>query len=155
MDGVYEVPLAGLRIRIVVPNQLRQEEQNALLHLFSTRGELLAYAVRHFRQRSPESSTLLLQLVQKIQKEIETMPNVLEEIRRETIEQLLKELPVEKRLELLKAVPVEQLLERLTPKQRVQGLSRDQLLELANELKNNGASPKPSQGGDAAAEPKS
>jgi hypothetical protein len=71
------------------------------------------------------------------------MPTALEEFARETIDELLKELPIEKRLELLKELPVEKRLEGLTPEQRVQGLSAEELFELAKKLKGNGASPKP------------
>jgi hypothetical protein len=121
----------------VVPNQLRQEEQNALLHLFSTRGELLVYGGWHYHVHSADTSTLLLQLFRRFRQEIQTMPTPLEEFARETIDELLKELPIEKRLEglstdqVLKAVPIEKRLEGLTPEQRVQGLSKEVLLKLA------------------------
>jgi len=78
-----------------------------------------------------ETSTLLLQLYQRYQQEGQIMPDMLEEVARETIDRLLKELPVEKRLE------------GLTPEQRVQGLSAETLRELLEKLEGNGASPKP------------
>jgi hypothetical protein len=138
VDGVLEADALGLRIRIVVPNQLPETEHNALLHLFSTRAELLAYGSRHYHIHSRDGSTLVLRLFQWIKREGVIMPNALEEFARETIDELLKELPIEKRLE---GVPVEKLLERLTPEQRVQGLSAEELeklLELAKK-KANGA----------------
>ena len=58
--GVYQVQVLAKRIRIIVANQLPEQEQNALLHLFSSRTELLAYGVQHYRTRSSETSTLLL-----------------------------------------------------------------------------------------------
>src|SRR5438128_122138 len=83
----------------VVPNQLPEEEHNALLHLFSTRVELLAHGRRNYHIHSRDASTLLLQLFRRIQREIEAMSNALQEFARESIDELLRELPVEKRLE--------------------------------------------------------
>jgi len=51
-EGVYETNVLGLRIRIVVSNQLPEEEHNAPLHLFSTRAELLAYGCRNYHIHS-------------------------------------------------------------------------------------------------------
>jgi hypothetical protein len=132
MGGVYETSMLGLRVRIVVPNQLPTEEHNALLHLFSTRAELLAYGGRNYHIHSRDASTLLLQLFRRVQQEIEAMSNALEEFARETIEELLKELPVEKRLE---GLTPEQRVQGLSAEQRVQGLSAEELLELAKKLK--------------------
>jgi hypothetical protein len=95
---------------------------------------------------------LLLQLFRRVQQEIEAMPTALEEFARETIDELLKELTVEKRLELVKglsadqilnSLPIEKRLEGLTPEQRVQGLSAEELFELAKKLKGNGAAANP------------
>jgi hypothetical protein len=123
--GVYEVDALTRRIRVVVANQLPREEHNALLHLFSASGELFAYGARHYRVRSAETSTLLLQLFQRFQREALTMPDMLEEFARETIDQLLKDLPVEKRLE---GVPVEKRLEGVPVEKRLEGLSVDEQL---------------------------
>src|SRR5262249_45555312 len=131
-EGVYEVDALGRRFRIIVANQLPQQEHNALLHLFSTKAELLSYGVQHYRIRSEETSTLLLQLFQRYRQEGLTMPDILEEVYRETIEQLLKELPVEKRLE------------GLSPEERIKGIPRETLEELLRKLKDNGSSASPS-----------
>jgi hypothetical protein len=157
-EGVYEVRFLSRRIRIIVVNQLPQQEHNALLHLFSTRAELLAYGVQHYQMRSTETSSLMLQLFQRYQQEGQLMPDMLEEFARETIDRLLKDLPVEKRLEGLPAeqlvlrlspeqrvqgLSAEQRVQGLTPEQQVQGLSAEQLRELADKLKGNGATKKP------------
>src|SRR5947208_5420594 len=63
--GVYEVRHFTGVIRLVVVHELPQEEHNALLHLFSARTDLLRYGAEHYRQRSEETSTLLLQLLQR------------------------------------------------------------------------------------------
>jgi hypothetical protein len=77
--GVYEVEVLTRPIRLVVVNQLPREEHNALLHLFSASGDLFAYGARHYRIRSAETSSLLLQLLQRYQEEVLTMPDLLED----------------------------------------------------------------------------
>jgi hypothetical protein len=141
-----------------LPNQLRQEEHNALLHLFSTRGELMVYGSRHYRMHSADTSTMLLELFRSFQQEIDAMSNALKEFAREALDELLKELPAEKRLEglsaekrleglsaeqILRAIPIEKLLQSLSPEQRVQGLSAEELFELAKKRRGNGASANP------------
>jgi hypothetical protein len=61
-DGVYEVQGLGLRIRLIVVNQLPLQAHNAMLHLFSAREELLRYGREHYRPHSQETSTLLYEL---------------------------------------------------------------------------------------------
>jgi hypothetical protein len=154
MAGVYEASLLGLRVRVVVANQLAEAEHNALLHLFSTRAELLAYGGRHYHVHSPDASTLLVRLFWGVQEEAGVMSSALEEFARETMDELAKKLPLEKRLELLKDLPVEirlELLKNLPVEQRLEllqelfgqqalleGLSREQRSELAKKLLANG-----------------
>ena len=61
-EGVYEVRVLELPIRVVVSSQLPQADQNAMLHLFSARQELLRYGQEHYRPRSAETSSLLFDL---------------------------------------------------------------------------------------------
>jgi hypothetical protein len=138
-EGVYEVSGLAARIRIIVANQLPQEEQNAMLHLFSTKAELLTYGIEHYRIRSGETSTILQQLYERYQEEGQIMPDMLEEFYQEAVERMLKRLPVEKRLEGLTA---EQRVQGLTPEERLQGLSAEQLRELLEKLMGNGSSAK-------------
>jgi hypothetical protein len=139
-QGVYDVEGMGLRIRIIVPNQLPMQEHNAMMLVFSAKDELLQYGRRHYHIRSAETSTLLRLVFLKYQQETLNMPDLLEELTRETIEQLLKEMPVEKRLEglppeeLLKRLSPEKRLEGLSPEERVKGLSPEMLRALADRL---------------------
>ena len=129
-EGVYEVQVFFTRIRIIVANQLPEEEHNAMLHLFSSNVDLVNYGVAHCQRYSQETSTLLLRLYQRYQEEGQIMPDMLEEFARETIDQLLKNLPIEKRLE------------GLTPEQLLAGLTPEQRRALAEKLKADGSSPK-------------
>ena len=132
--GVYDVEGLGLRIRIVVPNQLALQEHNAMMHMFSARADLLEYGRRHYRIRSTETSSLLRLVFEKYLKEKLTMPDLLEELTRETIDQLIKELPVEERLkglsaeDLRKRLSLEERLEGLSPEERLGGLSPEERL---------------------------
>lgn len=114
--GVYEVRHFTGVIRIIVVHELPQQEPNALLHLFSARLDLLQYGREHYRQKSSETSTLLLQLFEQYRLEAKLMPDLLEEFAQTTIDVLLKRLPLQKRLEGLSAV------------ERLQGMSMDELL---------------------------
>jgi hypothetical protein len=138
-EGVYEVQGLALRIRIIVANQLPQEEHNAMLHLFSAREELLRYGREHYRPHSQETSSLLFQLFKAYSEEAD-MSDKLQEFVRETID------------EMLKSLPAEELRKRLSPEERVKGLSADELVRvlppetleaLARKLKANGPSSKP------------
>ena len=71
------------------------------------------------------------------------MPDLLEQLAHDTLERVLKELSVEKRLELLQEVPLEKRLEGLTPEQRVQGLSPEELRALADKLQRDRAASHP------------
>ncbi len=141
--GVYEVRHFTGTLRLVVVHQLPQQEHNAMLHLFSAKADLLKYGAEHYRLRSAETSTLLLQLFERYQLEGSLMPDALEEFARETIDALLKKLPVEKRLkgisleERLKGVSVDDLLKALSPEDRE---------ALARRLKTNGSGSNPEPG---------
>src|SRR5439155_16968669 len=87
-EGVYEVRLVTLGIRVIVVNQLPQMAHNAMLHLFSAREDLLRYGQEHYRPHSQETSSLLYQLF-KAYSEEPNMPDKLQEFVRETIDELL------------------------------------------------------------------
>jgi hypothetical protein len=142
-EGVYDVRVVHLTIRVIVIAQLPQEEQNAMLLLFSAKAELVRYAVAHYRPYSTETSTLLLKMLRAYREDPE-MANKLEEFVTQTIDELLKELPAEKKLQGLS--PKERV-RGLSLEERVEGLSPEELralLEaLQRRLQSNGPSPKP------------
>ncbi|MCC7422520.1 MAG: hypothetical protein IT428_19750 [Planctomycetaceae bacterium] len=124
-EGVYEIVYPAVaNIRVIVVHGLPQAEQNAMLHLFSARTESLRYARDHFRIRSTETSTLLLELFQAYREDI-NMATQLEEFARQTIDKLLSELPPE---ELCKRLSPQQRVEGLSPEQRLKGMSAEDVL---------------------------
>jgi hypothetical protein len=157
-EGVYEVRAVTLRIRVIVVNELPQAEQNAMLHLFSAREELLRYGREHYRPRSNETSTLLYELFQTYREDPD-MSDKLKEFVRESIDNLLNSLTPEERLkglpaeELRKRLSTEERLEGLPAEERLKGLSAEEVVRalppetleaLARQLKANGSSSKPS-----------
>jgi len=142
-EGVYEVQVLTLRIRVIVVHQLPQEEQNAMLLLFSDRKDLLKYSKEHYQPRSNETSTLLYQLF-KTYSEDPNMAEELKEFVRETLDELFQSMPLE---ELRKRLSTEQRLAGLSPEERLQGLSPEEqraVLELLQRrFQPNGPSEKP------------
>jgi hypothetical protein len=115
--GVYTVRHFTGSLRLVVVHELPQAEHNALLHLFSARTDLLRYGATHYRLRSEETSTLLLQLFERYRLEGALMPDMLQELARETIEEILRKLPPEERL---KGLSTDDLLAALSPEARAE-----------------------------------
>jgi len=109
-EGVYDLRGLGLCIRIIVAGQLPQEEHNAMLHLFSAREELLRYGQEHYRPYSKQTSTLLYELFQTYE-ELE-MNEKLKEFVRETTEKIIGRLSPQERLQ---GLSVEELVRALPP----------------------------------------
>ena len=145
--GVYEVRLVTKPARIIVVGQLPQAEQNAMLHLFSARQELLLYGREHYRPYAPDTSSLLYDLF-TLYDEDPNMPDKLKEFVRETREKMLKSLTMEQRLEgvtpedLLKRFPPEDLLKRLSADDVIKALPPDVLEELKRRFKADVSPPK-------------
>lgn len=117
--GVYNCPWGTRAIRLLVLHQLPLAEHNALLLLFSALPQQVAYAVEHYQKRSPETCTLVDQLLARYGVEGVTMPKTLEEFRQYYLRAHVHELPPEERL---KGLPSEEFLKRLSPEERVKGL---------------------------------
>jgi hypothetical protein len=146
-SGVYDIDTLGLPIRVIVANQLPQEEQNAMLHLFSAREELVRYGQEHYKPHSQEISTILYQLF-SLYCEDKNMSEKVKDFVRQTIDDMLKSLSPE---ELLKRVTAEERLKGLPVEERLKGLSAEELLRalppetlemLTRKIKANGSAPK-------------
>lgn len=134
-EGVYETTHFSGVVRVVVINQLPAQEHNALLHLFSTKAELLAFGASHYRPHSSETSTLLRQLFKRYQLEGLAMPVTLEQLFEDTIGELLAELPAEKRQKLFEDLPIEQRLRGLSAEELVKSLPPETLAALRRQLR--------------------
>jgi hypothetical protein len=133
---VYEALGFGLRVRVIVTNQLQLEEHNAMLHVFSVREESLRYGREHYRPHSPDGSTLLYDLFKEYSEEPD-MPDKLKEYFRESMDKILAGLPAEERV---KGLSAEELARALSPETRQ---------ALARLLKANGLSAEPDAATDS------
>jgi hypothetical protein len=125
-DGVYEVRHFSGVIRLVVVHQLPQEEQNAMLHLYSALPDLVRFGARTCRLRSPRTSTFLNQLFNRYQEEGVPMPFTPEEFERQGIELLSRDPSMIKRV--LENLSVEERLEGIPVEKRLEGITLDELL---------------------------
>lgn len=132
--GVYDCPWGTKVIRVLVLHQLPLEEHNALLLLFSALPQQVAYAVEHYQKQSPETSTLIDQLLARYGTEGITMPKTLEEFRQYYLREHVHELPPEERLK------------GLSPEERLQGLTDEEIQTLLKRLKNGSTPAEGSQG---------
>jgi hypothetical protein len=137
--GVYDVTGYGITIRVVVVNELPQENQNAMLHLFSAQDKLIRYGQEHYHPHSSGTSTLLLQLLNAYSED-QSMHPKLEEFERQSLDDILKKLSPEK---LRNFLPVEERLKGLSADEMIQALSPEMLEALTRRLESNGSSPKP------------
>ena len=138
--GVYDVRHFTGTVRLVVVHELPQQEHNALLHLFSARTDLLRYGAEHSRQRSAETSTLLLQLFERYRLEAALMPDMLEQLAKETLDEIFNKMSAE---ELRKRVSPEAFLKGLSPDDLLAALSPEARAALAQRLKDTGSLPNP------------
>jgi hypothetical protein len=146
--GVYETSGCGLTVRLIVVAQLPQREQNAMLHLFSARDELLRYGRDHYRPHSRNISTVLYKLL-KAFREDPNMDKRLIDADREAWEEIRANMTLEERLkgvsaeDLRKLLPVEERLKGLTADELARVLPRETLAALAHKLAANGSPTKP------------
>jgi hypothetical protein len=125
--GVYRCLWGTDAVQVVVLCQLPQAEHNAPLHLFSAAPELVQFGRGHYRQRSKDTSSLLLQLFQGYQAEGLAMPYTMEDFRRDFVQSFLKDLPPEQRREALRSLPVEEVLKSLPAEEVLKSLPREQI----------------------------
>jgi hypothetical protein len=131
--GVYDARGFALRIRIIVANQLAQTDNNAMLHLFSAREELLRFAQEHYRPHSPDTSSLLYNLLKAYTEEGD-MPDKLKEFVRQTLDEIFATLPPE---DLARRLPAEERLKGLTADEVIRALSPETRDAVARQLKAN------------------
>ena len=151
-QAVYDVRVLGLRIRVIVVHELTEEQQNAMLLLFSANEAQLRYASENYRPHSTETSKLLYDVLMAYSEDPD-MANILQEYLRERLPQLLQKLSPEERLKgistekRLEGLSPEERLEGLSPEERLEGLSPEEVRSLVDaaqrKLQTNGMSPKP------------
>jgi flagellar motor switch protein FliG len=104
-------------------------DHNAMLHLFSAGVPQRAYGVGHYRRRSPDTSTLINQLLQEYQREEIAMPYTMQDFRRDYAKEHFKDLTPEEQQDVIKDLTPEQRLKDLPPEQVLKALTPEQVLK--------------------------
>jgi hypothetical protein len=134
-EGVYSIRHFSGVIRIIVIHQLPLEQANAMMHLFSAMERCIDYAVEHYEQRSPQTSTLIQNLIEHHRREGRVVANALEEFAKRARAEIIEEATPEERLrglppeERLKGLPPEERLRGLPPEERLKGLPPEERLK--------------------------
>jgi hypothetical protein len=123
--GVYDCTWGTDTVRVVVAGELPQEVHNAPLHLFSADPDLVEFAGRAYRRRSPNTSGLVSQLFEGLRREGFTMSFTMEDFRRQFVKEHFPELTLEERREVLNSLP---------PEERLAGLSAEQIRQYLDQL---------------------
>ncbi len=127
-EGVYQCRRGTDVIRVVVAGQLPQSEHNAMLHLFSASREQLGYGREHYRQHSPNTSSLIQKLLEGYQEEGIAMPYTMEDFQRDYAKEHFKDLTPAEQQEAIKALTPQQRLKDVTPEQRLKDLTPEEVL---------------------------
>src|SRR4051812_28656025 len=83
--GVYDCQRGTDTVRVVVAGELPREPHNAPLHLFSASPELVGFGGRAYQRRSANTSALLGQLFDQLQREGYAMSYTMEDFQRDYI----------------------------------------------------------------------
>jgi hypothetical protein len=132
--GVYDCRWGLDTVRVLVAGQLRREEHNAPLHLFSASAELVGFGRGAYRGRSEYTSLLLRRLFGRLQAEGFSMSFTLEDFKREFLKEEFANLSPEQRQEVLQSMPPEERLAGLSTEALVAGLSEEQVRQLLEHL---------------------
>ena len=127
-EGVYHCQWATDTVTVIVTGELPREEHNAPLHLFSASPQLVDFARGAYRRRSPLTSGVLGQLLERFQREGFAMSYTMHDFLRDYIKEHFPQLTPQEQLEVLKSLPPEQRLAGLPPEQRLAGLPPEQRL---------------------------
>ena len=146
--GVHQLQWGTDTVTVLVMRDLPDEEQNALLHLFSAVPKKIQYAKDYYRPQLPDNSTVLLQLLKEYGFEELNMPYTMKEYQDYAIEDnlkfilkksfgtnLLKALTPENVFKyvptkvLLNLLPAEEQAKDLTPEEIVKFFPPEKLLE--------------------------
>lgn len=126
-DGVYDCQWGSRTVRLLVVKELPRIDPNAGLALLSADPVCVAFGRGHYRQKTPEMSSFLRQLLLAYREEIDvsqSLKEFVEQAEREylsglTAEDLARLLTPEKRLE---GIPVEKRLEGIPVEERLEGI---------------------------------
>jgi hypothetical protein len=138
---------------VVVAAELSREPHNDSIHLFRNSPDLVGFGGRSYQPHSPNSSGLLLELIEGLEAEGFPMAYTMGDFQCDFVKKHLPRLTPEEQEEVLQALPPEARLAGLPPEARLAGLpprarlagrSEAQVRQLLDELSADRASqPRP------------
>jgi hypothetical protein len=130
-EGVYNLRVLSLNIRIVVANSLPETEENAMLQLFSASRNIVLNAQRRYRRKSQTTSGLLNELLTLYQDEelMKTIAEELQEIDERVAMRVLPKIFPKILPQLLPQVPTQQILDLVPHDQLLKGLTTEERLK--------------------------
>jgi hypothetical protein len=130
--GVYDCRWGTDVVRVIVAGELPREEQNAPLHLFSASPELVGFGRGTYWRRSEQTSRLLGQLFERLQREDFAMAYTMEDFNRDYIKEHFPKLTPKEQQEVLQSLP---------PEKRLAGMSAEQIRQYLDQLTAGHATP--------------
>jgi hypothetical protein len=135
--GVYDCLWGTDTVRVVVAGELPQEAHNAPLHLFSAAPDLVDFGCSAYQRRSANTSSLLGQVFERLQREGFAMSYTMEDFQRQYAKEHFARLTPEEQREALERLSPQQrreVLEALPPEERLAGLSPEQIRQYLDRL---------------------
>jgi len=121
-QGVYEIIRGTDRIRIIVLSEIPREKRNAIWHLFSGVPEAVEFAATQYQGHTREMSTIINQLFENYQLEGISMPYTMKDFQKDYVK------------DHLDVLSPDEVLKRYSPKDRLQGLSLEEIQEYLNQF---------------------
>ncbi len=120
-NGVYDLQFASIVIRLIVIHELEEREENANLFLFSNNKKQVQYGQKHHNLTNTKYETLIDFLLNRYKEEgDQDMVDLLNPTEDEVLAKLVKTERTSKKI-----------LSHYSPKDRLEGLSKEDLLEIA------------------------
>jgi hypothetical protein len=120
-DGVEEIELLELIMRILVPREMVKTPRNALWHLLSGDAELVRYGMEHYQARDGELYNVLNDLRETYSMEGLEVPYTKEDYKQEVARELFQKIPPNERRELFQKMPPNErreLFQKMPPNER-------------------------------------
>jgi hypothetical protein len=138
-DGVYDIISRLAPVRLIVIRDLPQTQANSGLELLSAAQKQLEFATANFRQKNPETSSFIQELIDSYREGGIVVPDPMEAYKREVRAKWLAELSVQERLEGLSP---EERLKGLPPEERLKGLTKEEVDALLQKFREEQNDPK-------------
>ena len=130
--GIYQTCFGVRDIKVIVLKDIPQEKHNALWNIFSADKQSGVYGSRHYEKRSKDISTVLDQIFTRYRMEGIDMPYTMENFKHDVAKEYLPLLTPSERLEGLsdddlKELPIDKRLKGLSPSEVVKSLPADEI----------------------------